>query len=239
MISRHQLGAMSLALLGLSFVSQSALGQERERDPEALGTHQKNVRLEIGARTQFVSSDALDPFSENDVLPQLALGASYAFYAQERLSIAAVLGFDYGKSSSHARDIPTSLDLRRFTLGPEVRYHVLRILAVTAKLAPTLTREAAEADTGLGTDLAKVAWKFGLDATAGAAVELFGYHSGESRVPRLWLTAEGGYGWTAPTRLVLTPKNAGDAPERLTPLDWGELSLAGPLFRITAALSFR
>jgi hypothetical protein len=73
---------------------------------------------------------------------------------------------------------------------------------------------------------------------AGVAFEVFGHASGSSNKPRLWVTTEGGYGWTAPNRLSLKPEDAGAAPQRLTPLDLGELSLRGPLFRVTAALSF-
>lgn len=228
------------SLLALLLLTRPASAQDRgEPKPDAtaaLGTHQQHVRLDLGVRTQFVSSAGLDPFSEDDVVPQFAAGASWVFLVRDRLSLAAMLGFDYGSLSSHARSSETSLDLMRFTLGPEARYHVLRLLAVTAKLAPTLTREDAEISTSVAPDQAKVAWKLGFDATVGAAVEVFGYGSGASRRPRLWLTAEGGYGWTAPTDLTFEP-GAG-APQRLAPLELGELSLSGPLFRVTGALSF-
>src|SRR5688572_26742644 len=82
---------------------RTAAAQDRpEEDPNALGTHQKNVRVELGTRVQFVNSVGLDPFAENDVLPQLALGASWGFLASDKLSLAAVGGFDYGGSSSRA-----------------------------------------------------------------------------------------------------------------------------------------
>jgi hypothetical protein len=205
----------------------------------SLGNHQKHIRMDAGARTQFVNSRALDAFASNDVIAQLSLAASLDFWARDRLSLAAGLGFDYGGRSASARSGEASLDLRRFSLTPELRYHVLRVLAVTAKVGPTLTREKAMlAGGGLGSDQSKTAWKVGVDATAGAALEVFGFASGKSNKPRLWLTAEGGYGWTAPNRLVLEPSESSSAPQRLTPLDLGELSLSGPLFRITAALSF-
>jgi hypothetical protein len=84
-----------------------------------------------------------------------------------------------------------------------------------------------------------VAGKFGLDATAGVAVEVFGYRSGQRRTPRLWVTAEGGYGWTASNRLALEPEESGSAPQRFAPLELPDsLSLSGPLFKVGAALSF-
>ena len=93
------------ALVALSVCSaRPALAQDRpEPDAEALGTHQKNIRVDLGLRTQFVANAGLDPFSENDVVPQLALGASWGFYANEELSVAAMAGFDYGSLSSRAR----------------------------------------------------------------------------------------------------------------------------------------
>ena len=206
-------------------------------DSQALGTHQKNLRFDLGGRAQFVSDAGLDPFSKNDVIGQVSLAASYGFWAQDRLSLAAVVGFDYGGLSASARSDQTKLDLRRFTLAPEVRYHLLRVLALTGKVGPTLTREEVEVSGGVDT-LSKSAWKFGFDATVGAAVELWGYSSGASHKPRLWLTGEGGYGWTAPMQLSLKPDDSSSVPQRLTPLVFDDLSLSGPLFRITAALSF-
>lgn len=232
--------ALALGFLAMAWAGR-AQAQDRgapEAEAGALGSHQKHLRLDLGARTQFVRSDGLDPFSENDVVPQLSLGASYVVWTRDRLSLAATLGFDYAGLSSNARSSDTSLSLQRFTLGPEARYHLLRILVLTAKVAPTLTRQKAEVSTGVGSDLRDVAWKVGFDATAGVAVEVFGYRSGTSKSPRLWVTAEGGYGWTASNQMVLEPKDEGAAPERFTPLELRDLSLSGPLFKIGAALSF-
>jgi hypothetical protein len=148
------------------------------------------------------------------------------------------VGFDYGGSSASARSDQASLDLQRFTLAPEVRFHVLRVLALTAKVGPTLTREAAQVSGGLDSALVRTGWKFGFDATAGAAVELWGYRNADSRKPRLWLAGEGGYGYTAPMALSFKPEESGSVPQRLTPLTFDDLTLAGPLFRITAGLSF-
>lgn len=206
-------------------------------DSNALGNHQRHVRVDIGVRTQFVRSAGLDPFASNDVMPQLTLAASYYFWAHDRLSLGAGVAFDYGARSDNARSGDATLDTRRFLLAPELRYHVLRVLAVTAKVGPTLTRQEATY-SGLEAELSKTAWKAGFDATAGAAFEVYGYASGSSNKPRLWLTAEGGYGWTASNRLRLEPDESAPAPQRLTPLDLGSLSLSGPLFRVTAALSF-
>jgi hypothetical protein len=49
---------------------------------------------------------------------------------------------------------------------------------------------------------------------------------------------EGGYGWTSAMKLAFKPEDAGSVPQRLSPLDLGDVSVSGPLFRITAGLSF-
>jgi hypothetical protein len=207
-------------------------------DERALGTHQKHVRLDLGLRAQFVSSEGLDPFNERDYLPQLALGASYVVWTQDRLSLAGAFGFDYGSSSARARSNDASLELLRLSLGPEARYHLLRVLALTAKVAPALTHQRADVSTGLDSGLRDVGWKMGVDATVGVAVEVFGQAPGESSKPRVWALAEGGYGWTSSNRLVLKPLATGSAPQRFSPLTLPDLSLSGPLFKIGAALSF-
>lgn len=229
--------ALSLALSLFARVA-SAQDAPDDGDRDALGNHQRHLRLDVGLRTQLVPSAGLDPFSTDDLVPQLTLGASYYFWSRDRWSLGAAAAFDYGRSSAPARSAHAELDTRRFWLAPEVRYHVLRVLALTAKVGPTLTREEATYSGGLAADLRKTAWKAGVDATAGVAFELFGYASGHSNKPRLWLTAEGGYGYTAANRLRLAAPEESGAPQRLTPLDLGELSLSGPLCRVTAALSF-
>jgi hypothetical protein len=227
-----------LLAAGQAGAAEADVASAESSAPGELGNHQRHVRVEIGARTQFIKGTGFDPFSTDDVLPQLSLGASWAFWSRDLLSLAAVAGFDYGASSASLRSDEASIDVRRFLLAPEVRYHVLRVVALTAKVGPTLTREAAEVSGPLGTSMLKTGWKFGFDATAGAAVELWGYANGASTKPRLWLMGEGGYGWTSAVNLTFKPQDAGSVPQRLTPLDLGDLSVSGPLFRITAGLSF-
>lgn len=231
-------GVLGLAGSARAAAPEADHGVDASTDPGALGNHQKHIRLDLGARTQFIKSKGFDPFSERDALTQVSASASWAFWSQDAVSLAAVAGFDYGYSSADARSSRASLRLARFVLAPEARYHVLRVLALTAKVGPTLTREAAELDSGLATPLTKASWRLGVDATAGVAVELYGYASGSVRRPRFWFTAEGGYGWTAPMKLDLKPENSAVAPERLVAPPLSDLSVSGPLARATLALSF-
>jgi len=80
-------------------------------------------------------------------------------------------------------------------------------------------------------------WSYGVDGALGAAFEVYGTRSGESVRPRLWVIAEGGYGYLGSTRLKLLP-DPGQGPERTSPVDLGSLSLSGPYLRVSAALSF-
>jgi len=230
----------ALLVAGASSSAMPALAQDvPDSAPDrALGNHQKHVRFDLGVRSQFIKSAGFDPFSKRDALTQVTTSASWAFLTAQDLSVAALVGFDLGGTSANARSDRASLDVMRFTLAPEARYHVLRILAVTVKVGPTLTRQAAELSDGLDTSLSQVSWRFGVDATAGAAVELWGYASGRSHKPRLWLTAEGGYGWSSPMKLNLKPDDPSRAPERLAAPALGDLSLSGPIVRVAAALSF-
>jgi hypothetical protein len=77
-----------------------------------------------------------------------------------------------------------------------------------------------------------------VDGAVGAGYEFFGRRSGESIQPRLWVIAEGGYGYLGSTHLQLKPDANSGAPERTAAIDLGSLSLAGPYLRISAAVSF-
>lgn len=230
-------GLAAGVLLGALLLGHATGAAAQEREP--LGSHQRHLRFELGVRQQLVEHAGLDPFAANDAVTQVTTGAAYTFLADHKLSLAGSLLYDYGGRSDSARSTPSSLSLHRFALGPEVRYHVLQVLAASLRVAPTLTRSHAELEDPTTGALGSTSWMFGVDATAGLAVELYGYASGDSRRPRLWLLAEGGYGWSAPSELALEPEDPGPAtPNRLEPPNLGDLSVSGPLLRISAAISF-
>jgi hypothetical protein len=154
--------------------------------------------------------------------------------------MTAALGWDYGSRSSSVRGNETALAVHRISLGPELRYHVIPRLFAFARLSPGAVLESVSLNDSLvGSNRVSDTWLFGFDATLGGAFELFGKRNGASRKPRFWVTVEGGYSWAAPNALTLDESsNPSAAPVRMAGVDLGTLSLAGPMIRAGAALSF-
>lgn len=190
-------------------------------------------------RASKVASDGFDPFADSDELVQLSLGLGATVLKFDRLSLAAVGYWDYGERSSHARAAETSLEVHRLTAGPELRYHLHRQLYVFAHVLPGAAYSIASLnDPALEAKRYAREWSFALDGGAGAAFEVYGAQGGVTNRPRLWVTAEGGYGHAGATQLRLVPDESSGAPQRSQPVDLGSLSLSGPYLRISAAISF-
>jgi len=116
---------------------------------------------------------------------------------------------------------------------------VITPLYVFVHALPAFAHSEASLDNGVAAaTLGTEHWSYGLDGAAGAACEVYGKPGEQSFRPRLWLIAEGGYGYLGSTRLSLKSKSDSGAPERTAPVDLGSLSLAGPYFRVSAAVSF-
>ncbi len=209
-------------------------------DDGTLGRHQQHLLLGIGVRTTFVSDAGFDPFSETDALPQVTLDAGAVLWTNEEVSLAGLAGWDYGGSSSTARGAKTSLDVHRWWLAAEVRYHLLRRLYGFGRVAPALLESSASLKDGAANVERKAdAWVFGADVSLGAAYEIAGQRNGAVRSPRGWLGIEGGYSWAASSVLVLDVDADDDtAPSRTASLDLGELALRGPFVRANLALTF-
>jgi hypothetical protein len=223
--------ALALSVCALSLSASAA-------HAEPLGSHQPHVEVFLGVRVSKVSDAGYDPFASSDELAQVSLGLGGTLFARGRLSLAAVGFWDYGTHSADARGASTSLALHRLSIGPELRYHLITPLYVFVHALPAFAHSEASLDDGVAaTTRSAQHWSYGLDGAAGAALELYGKASGESRRPRLWLVAEGGYGYLGSTRLLLKAKADSGAPERTAPVDLGSLSLAGPYLRVSAALS--
>ncbi len=204
---------------------------------EPLAPHQPYAQASLGVRASKVSDAGYDAFSDSDDLVQVSLGLAATLYRRQGFSLAAVGFWDYGQRSSTARGSVTSLDVHRLTIGPELRYHLLPPLYFFVHAMPAFAHSSASLDDGVA-QVTRYArhWSYGVDGAAGAAFEVYGARSGAIR-PRLWVIAEGGYGYLGSTSLELSP-DAGQGPQRPVPVDLGTLSLAGPYLRVSAAVGF-
>lgn len=234
MISSAKLSGLVLSL-GLLLCREASAEQ-----PPGLGTHQQHFLPSVGVRASFIADEGFDPFATNDVLAQLTLGLSRTVFVAGDLSVAVDAHWDYGGRSSEARGLPSELEVHRLSVGPELRYHVLPILYGFSRISPALLHTSAALSDDV-TDVTLYArnWTYGLDATLGVTVQLYGMASAASNKPRIWGSVEGGYGFGAPTDLSLSPdEDESNAPLRLSSIELGELAISGPLFRVAVALSF-
>jgi len=192
----------------------------------------------IGIRTAWHTGAGFDPFSENNVMTGVTLGASRRVMTSGPFSFAGALTFDGGTRKSTARGAPTSLQSFRFLLGPEARWHLIPELYVYLRPSAGVLRSVASLeDSSTGTTLYAKNWVLAADATAGAAFAFADLRrvSGDLR---FWVMADGGYGYATTTDLALAPEEDAGAPQRTAALDLGELSLSGPYFRLSAAATF-
>jgi hypothetical protein len=204
---------------------------------EPLAPHQPYAQASLGVRVSKVADDGYDPFSSSDELTQFSLGLGATVFRHQRFSLAAAGFWDYGARSSTARGATTELDVHRLTIGPELRYHLLPPLYFFVHALPAFAHTSAS----LNDDVAQVTryarhWSYGVDAAGGAAFEVYGARTGWPQ-PRVWIIAEGGYGYLGSTSLQMLP-DAGQGPQRPAAVDLGSLSLAGPYFRVSAAVGF-
>ena len=206
---------------------------------EPLGSHQPLVQGSLGVRVAKIADKGFDPFASSDELIQVSVGAGATALKVGNFSLAGVGFVDYGSRGSTARGNSTELALLRLSIGPELRYHVIPQLFVFGNALPAFAHTSASLEDPIaGATRYARHWSFGCDVAAGAAYEVYGMRSGESQKPRLWIIAEGGYGYQPSTELVLRPEANSGAPERSAPIDLGTLAVGGPFARVSAAISF-
>lgn len=205
---------------------------------ESLAPHQAHAQASLGVRVSQVPDEGYDAFSDSDALVQVSLGLGATLWRHGRLSLWGVGFWDYGQKSSTARGSDTSLGVHRLTIGPELRYHVLPPLYFFVHALPAFAHSSASIEDSVAqaTRYARH-WSYGVDGAAGAAYEVYGARNAESIQPRLWLVAEGGYGYLGSTPLEMSP-DGGQGPQRPAPVDLGSLSLSGPYLRVSAAVGF-
>jgi hypothetical protein len=110
---------------------------------------------------------------------------------------------------------------------------LLRRLYGYARLAPGVLHQYAKVAE---LDTARVA--FSADASAGAAVEVFGPKAGMTNRARCWLSFGGGYGFGSETELTLSPSDGSSTPERTAALSLEPLSLSGPFVVATVSVTY-
>src|SRR5262249_46807392 len=154
-------------------------------DDGQMGTHQTHWVVNLGWRVGFVSNAGLDPFSEDNSVPQLSLSAGRTLLADGNLSLVGLALWDWGALESSARGAKTSLGVNRITLGAEGRYHFFRRLYAFGRIAPgALNWSATLEDSVAGLNRTASAWSFAGDLSAGAAFEFAGDNRGHSTRPR-------------------------------------------------------
>ncbi|MCA9643859.1 MAG: hypothetical protein H6718_06810 [Polyangiaceae bacterium] len=212
-----------------------------EGDSQSLGKHQDHTQVSLGVRTSLVRDAGYDPYAEDDVFTQGSIGASHALFVDGAWSVAGAFGFDFGGVNSNVRGEHSELDAYRFTLAPELRFHLLPRLYFLGRLGPSLTYDRVKiSDEVAATDLSSAGLSFGFDAALGAAYEVLGRTSGAHKGPRGWIQLELGYGWSSSRDITLEARgsDADSAPERLNGVAMPALSLSGPAVKVAVAASF-
>ncbi len=195
-------------------------------------------RIEAGYRGSFVPSAGYDPFSTNDLLPQFSLAASRTLLAAHPLSLAAGLAWDVGSSSATDRGDHASIGVHRITVPIEARIHFGMRGYLFVRGAPGFVAQHTEVeDASAAANLSKTKLLFAADLSGGYAFPLLPRTRGPEPA-RLWLQADGGYGWVTSERLDLGPTLASTDARIASGLDLGNVSLSGPFFRIALAASF-
>jgi hypothetical protein len=195
-------------------------------------------RLEMGYRGSFVTSTGFDPFSTNDFLPAFSIAASRTVLASGPVSFAPGLSWDYGSSAATARGDSTSLSMHRLTVPLEGRVHFVPWGYALLRVAPGVVAQHAEVDdSSAPAALTKNRWLFATDVSVGYAW-LIWPQRGAAHHPRLWLQADGGYGWVAGERLDLAPALASGDSRVVSGIDLGSVTMSGAFFRAAAAVSF-
>lgn len=199
------------------------------------------LRVGLGLRMGYVASDGYDLFSDDDVLPQFSIDATYTVFHRARFSVAAGVAFDIGRSESRLRTFASSLSAGRLTVPIEGRFHATPWLYAFARVAPgtAFYGMTVEDSSAAGGRLTQAPWVFASDFSAGASFLLGPGRGMEKRRVRFWLTPEAGYAFTATKAVLLgADRSADEAFGADTRVDGGSLSTSGFFWRATLGLTF-
>jgi hypothetical protein len=195
-------------------------------------------RVEVGYRGSFINDAGYGPFSTNQYFVQASFAASRTVWTEGSWSFAPGIGLDLGGSSASARGQATSLSMQRLNVPLEGRRHFGPWGYAFARVAPGVAAENVEVDEGSApSPLKKTAWMYSTDVSAGYALLVTPRFDRFEQKARLWVQADVGYGWVVGDELALA-SSGGSNTVNTGGADLGTLTLAGPFFRLGAALSF-
>ena len=202
--------------------------------------HYDYLRLGAGFRIGYIDDPGFDTFAKDDVLPQVSLDATYAFYTHGKLAISAGGAWDVGSRTAGARGLTTKLTMHRLTVPIEARWYFTPWFDVFAKVAPGAGLLYARVeDPSSPATLEHAPWVFATDLSAGASFRLVGTSDHDKRHPRLWITHEIGYGLTSGHELRPQPtRNQDDVLGSDERTKLGSLAVNGVFWRTGLALSF-
>jgi hypothetical protein len=244
-----------LVASSLALATPAARAEEWAAEAGTAGTHpvdrlEEMWRLELGYRGNFVTNAGFNAFSTQDYFPQVSFVASRTLFARGRFSFAPGIAWDYGKTGATARGDATSLEVHRIAVPLEGRIHFGERGYVFVRAAPAVAVENAEVDDATAicpqaasleacaAPLTKTRWLFATDVSAGYAYPVWSAKEVSGLVPRVWLQADGGYGWIVGQRLNLAADLASGDPRLASGIDLGTLTMRGAFFRASAAVSF-
>lgn len=216
-----------------------AVVNDETPDDGKMGSHRDHFVGVLGARTNYITNSGYDPYDQDNALTQLSLGVGRTVASADQLSLAGLLLWDWGRSEANARGAESAIDVHRLTLAAEGRYHLIRRLYVFGRLAPGALHWKTNL-TDRAVDLERVddRWVFAADLSAGAAFEFAGESRGDSKRPRGWVSADGGYGWSAASEVSLTAEESETSPARAEPVALGDLGLRGGFFRLALGITY-
>lgn len=230
--------ALSL-VVALAAIAPRANAQDSapaEKGPFSRGPGSPVWKVDTGYRGAFINDPGLNRFSANDYFDQFSLGASRKVFERGRFAFAPGFVWDYGARNATARGAPSSLTVHRLTVPLELRFRVVPALFGFARVAAGVASVSARvSDTSAPAPLVVSTWVPAMDLSAGLAWRFVAARGGAVGI---WLTGEGGYGWTQSMDLSLSPDLPSNDPRLVGATDLGRLALNGGFFRVGVGLSF-
>jgi hypothetical protein len=230
-MTRSGLGVIALALAAPRPVAAQIIEQE------AANEKPETVQGTVGVRGMLIRSSGFDPFSSNDMLPQISLSLQHPFARQSAFGVSAGVGMDYGESNADARGTPSTFKAWRLSVLLEARYYTRPYAYGFARVAPGMLRAAAvlnDMSSANGNQLADHFDLPSVDGSAGAAFRL----SGPGSPVAAWICVEGGYGWTRSHHLFLAPAAPPRDQAKLAPVDLGTIDPRGAFMRFALAVTY-